>query len=149
MLIGTNHVGFTVSDLDRSIAFYTELLGEGPYFRELFETEWIAGIVGYPGAKLDIALFRLPKVDTVLELLQYIVPPGSRVDMETNNTGIAHLCLNVDDLDAEYARMQQAGARFRSASPVTIETGPFRGARAVYFRDPDGITIEMIQPPAP
>jgi catechol 2,3-dioxygenase-like lactoylglutathione lyase family enzyme len=144
-MIATNHVGFTVSSLDRSIEFYTALLGRGPHFREVFGHDWLGRIVGYPGCRIDIALFDLPGTDTVLELLQYLHPEGKRVEMETHNVGITHLCLEVEDLAAEYQRLSAIGAAFRNPGPVEIGDGSLAGSKAVYFRDPDGITIELLQ----
>ena len=63
------HVGFTVSDLDRSVAFYSALLGEGPHFRRRYDEPYISEIIGYPGCSLEIALFRLPGTDVELDVL--------------------------------------------------------------------------------
>jgi len=56
------------------------------------------------------------------------------------------VCFLVDDLPALYARWRAHGARFVSA-PVPITEGVNRGGYAVYVRDPDGITIELLQRP--
>ena len=59
--------------------------------------------------------------------------------------GVGHLALMVDDLDETYARLREASVRFVNP-PVEIDAGANRGARAGYLRDPDGITIELVQP---
>ena len=51
----------------------------------------------------------------------------------------------VDDLDAIYRDLKGKGVRFKSA-PVDITHGRNAGGRAIYFFDPDDITLEMIQP---
>ena len=140
------HVGFTVSDLDRSVAFYSALLGQGPHFRRRYDEPYISEIIGYPGCSLEIALFRLPGTEVELELLRYYEPPPGRVDLETYNAGNAHLCLTVDDWDAAYARLQGLGAAFRHDAPVRQTAGEFEGSATVYLRDPDGITIELYEP---
>jgi catechol 2,3-dioxygenase-like lactoylglutathione lyase family enzyme len=144
----TTHFGFAVADLDRSIAFYTAVLGEPPYFRQVYDVEYLGEIVGYPGCRMDCAFFRLPGTETFLELLQYFDPPGRTVDMETYNTGNAHLCLQVGDLASDFARLQDLGAVFQSAGPVEVTFGPNKGAKVAYCRDLDGITIELIESPA-
>lgn len=144
------HTGLTVSDLDRSIAFYCDLLG--------FElvTQWdsaqpyLRTIVGFPDAELRIALLRLPAPATGIsghhiELLEYRAPRGARGDARTCNPGNAHVAFMVGDLDTAYADLAARGVRFKSA-PVEITHGRNRGAKAVYFLDPDDITLELIQP---
>ena len=147
-LMALNHVGFAVSDLSRSIQFYEALLGEEPYFQEIYDVEYIGRVVGYPGATQHAAFFRLPGQSTFLELIQYLQPPAGRVDMETYNAGNAHLCLQCDNLAAEYERIKSiAGATFRSDGPVDSDYGVYGGARTVYLRDPDGISIQFVEIP--
>jgi catechol 2,3-dioxygenase-like lactoylglutathione lyase family enzyme len=142
-----DHVGFSVSDLDRSIEWYTFLLGEPPFARKLLDAEYahVSVVLGYPEAVLDAALWRLPG-DNNLELLQYRKPSATRVDMETYNAGNAHLCLIVDDLQAEFDRLR-GRAEFRHPNPVDISAGHFAGGRSCYVRDPDGISIELVEYP--
>jgi catechol 2,3-dioxygenase-like lactoylglutathione lyase family enzyme len=82
----------------------------------------------------------------VLELLEYKSPEPGRVDMETYNVGNAHLCLIVDDLEAEFARLR-GHAEFRHPDPVDVPWGHFAGGKSCYLRDPDGISIEIVQYP--
>lgn len=142
---GLDHVGFAVSDLDRSIAFYTLLLEEPPMLRKVWDLPYLGEVVGYPNAKLDAAFWRLPG-GCVLELLNYMEPPMRTVDMETHNAGNAHLCLTSGDLAQDFERLR-GRATFRSSDPVTIPWGPYKGGKAAYLRDPDGISIELIQLP--
>ena len=146
------HTGITVSDLDRSIAFYRDVLGLE------FVTQWesaqpyLRTIVGYPDAELRIALLRLPggaqagRSGHHIELLEYRAPRGVRGDANTFNPGNAHVAFMVTDLDATYAAMKAKGVRFKS-EPVTIAHGRNAGGKAVYLLDPDDVTLELIQPP--
>jgi catechol 2,3-dioxygenase-like lactoylglutathione lyase family enzyme len=140
-----DHVGFAVSSLDRSVGFYTELLGSDPVLRKVWDTEYVGRIVGYPGVKLDCAFWRLPG-GTILELIEYLSPSPEHVDMETYNAGNAHLCLVTQDLHADFERLQGI-AQFRHPEPVRIPWGPYEGGWAAYLRDPDGISVELIQEP--
>jgi catechol 2,3-dioxygenase-like lactoylglutathione lyase family enzyme len=142
---GLDHIGYTVSSLDRSIPFYTALLGDEPFLRKTWDVEYVGRIVGYPGVVLDAAFWRLPN-GTVLELLEYVSPGPRRVDMETYNAGNAHLCLATEDLAADFERLRGI-AEFRHPEPVEIPWGPYTGGKACYLRDPDGISIELIELP--
>jgi catechol 2,3-dioxygenase-like lactoylglutathione lyase family enzyme len=140
-----NHVGFAVSDIEQSVDWYTFLLEEPPYLRGRWDAEYVSRVVGYPQTAFDAALWRLPG-DLVLELLAYEQPPAARVDMETFNAGNGHLCLVVADLAAEFERLE-GRAEFRNPEPVDIPWGHFAGGRSCYLRDPDGISVELVQYP--
>jgi catechol 2,3-dioxygenase-like lactoylglutathione lyase family enzyme len=140
-----DHVGFAVADLDRSVDFYTRLLEGPPILRKTWDVEYVSHIVGYPGLVLEAAFWRLAG-GTVLELIEYKQPEPGAVDMETFNAGNAHLCLVTADMARDFERL--AGhAEFRSPAPVPIPWGPYEGGVACYLRDPDGISIELIELP--
>ena len=142
---GLDHVGFTVSDMDRSVEWYTIFFGEEPLLRKVWDVEYVSRIVGYPNCKMECAFWRLPG-GTILELLKYLEPATGFVDMETYNTGNGHLCLQTGDLQADFDRLRDT-VEFRDLEPVDIPWGPYTGGRACYLRDPDGISIELMQPP--
>jgi catechol 2,3-dioxygenase-like lactoylglutathione lyase family enzyme len=143
-----DHGGFTVADLDRSVQWYTELLGSGPVVRRRTDDDYIGELVGYPGCEMDYAYFQVPGGESKIELIQYLSPESATVDVETTNIGSGHVCLVVDDLHGEFERLREV-AVFRSAAPVAITAGPNEGGWVAYLRDPDGITIELLQRPRP
>ncbi len=141
--LSANHVGIGVSDLSRSIAFYRDLLGFNvAYERGEVTAEYMPRLVGIPGARLKIAGLDIPGLH--LDLLEYIEPHGAAAAGPTYDVGNGHIGFNVDDIWAAYNRLSAAGVRFKS-EPVSITQGPNKGGWAVYFVDPDGITLEMIQ----
>ena len=147
-LSALDHIGFTVSDLDRSIPFYATLLGTAPSLRLRWtpgEHEFVGRIIGYPGLELEGAFLPMPG-GGVLELLQYHHPAGIPADMETYNVGNGHLGLRSEDIHADYERLRDLVA-FRGPAPVEIPSGPAKGGWAIYLRDPDGITVEIVQAP--
>jgi catechol 2,3-dioxygenase-like lactoylglutathione lyase family enzyme len=149
VLLGVVHAGFTVADLDRSVAWYGDVLGLSLIRRQRNDNAYTRQIVGIEGAVLDVAFFGLPAGSRgasgqVLELMQYLEPPGGRPELHTGDVGVGHLALEVDDLAAEYERLRGHGVRFRNP-PVEIDAGLNRGGWACYLLDPDGITIELIQ----
>jgi lactoylglutathione lyase len=141
---GVGHFGIQVADLERSIAFYEQLIGLELVARWTRDQEYIQDLVGYPGVVLHVAVFRLPKTDACLEVLEYKNVERSPVDPGTANPGTAHLCLYVEDLDAVYNRLKDAGVEFVS-EPKTPTILPNKGGRVVYLLDPDGIRLELLQ----
>lgn len=145
-LLTLDHTGFTVSDLDRSIAWYAELLGTQPLLRRRSADAYMGAMIGYPGCEIDFAYFRLPGTHAMLELIQYVAPSSERVSLETSVLGNGHVCILVDDIHAEFARLSRI-AEFRSPAPVEITAGANQGGWGAYLRDPDGITVQLLQPP--
>jgi len=143
--LSANHVGLTVSDLARSVAFYRDLLGfHVAYERGEVTAEYMPRLVGIPGARLKIVGLDIPGLH--LDLIEYIEPKGSDVASVTPDVGNLHIGFSVDDLLAAYRHLSAAGVHFKS-EPVSPTTGPNKGGWAVYFVDPDGVTLEMIQRP--
>lgn len=139
-----HHVGLHVHDLERSLAFYEDVLGFERVFRWNPQEPYIGVLVGYPDVDLHAAVVRLPGSDGCLELLEYRGVRRSAVDTSNANPGTAHLAFYVDHLDLLYARLRAHGVASVS-EPVTPTVGPNRGGRAVYMIDPDGFRIEFIQ----
>jgi lactoylglutathione lyase len=142
MITKTNHTSFTVSDLERSISFYRDLLGLELISLAGRDLAFAEKVTGIPGTNLKVAYLQAP--GHRLELIQYLSPPGKKLDLQTNNVGCAHLAFNVDDLPAMYANLKAKGVHFKSA-PLEVTAGPNKGAQVVYLTDPDGITLEFIQ----
>lgn len=146
------HFSFTVRDMSRSLAFYRDLLGMEVVAEQEQANAYTRRFVGFADAHLRVVQLRIPEgwvgpSRHILELVQYFAPLGKAVDTRTCNPGTAHLAFIVDDLQAEHRRLKAAGVRFVS-DPVGIEAGVNRGGMTVYAKDPDGIIIELVQPPS-
>jgi catechol 2,3-dioxygenase-like lactoylglutathione lyase family enzyme len=142
---GLHHVGITVKDLDASIRFYHDVLGlefsnePSPWF----EGPALGPAVGVPGAALRQVSLLLG--DTTLELLEYKSPP-SETDgpLRSNNLGASHVAFLVDDIKATKAELESKGVTF--FSPVNVvDEGVLAGWRWVYFADPDGYPLELVE----
>ena len=142
-----HHLGLTVSDIERSIEFYRDVLGmEVVGRRPSVKTDYVAQQTGYPDVELNVASFRISAASQqTLEVVQYMSHAGEPSQPATNQPGTSHLCLLIDDLRAGYEDLTARGVRFKS-EPVTITAGPNKGGLVVYFYDPDGYTIELFQP---
>jgi len=142
-----HHTGFTVSSLDRSVAFYRDLLGCEVMATQEKERGYLAAIVGYPDAHVRMAHLRVPGGEHVIELFEYLAPEGNKADVAPRNVGAAHLCFIVYDLPGIYEQLRERGVDSFVSPPVEVDTGINRGGYALYFMDPDGITVELYQPP--
>jgi catechol 2,3-dioxygenase-like lactoylglutathione lyase family enzyme len=150
-VLGVWHFSFTVEDIDRSLDFYCGLLGLELVRRQVQDNAYTRRLVGYPDADLEVAQLAVPGqprgISTHdLELVSYRRPRGVRGDLATPNPGVAHMAFAVEDAVATYTRLLSHGVVFVSP-PNLIEAGVNRGGHACYFRDPDGITLELVQPP--
>jgi catechol 2,3-dioxygenase-like lactoylglutathione lyase family enzyme len=143
-ILRPHHTGIQVADLERSVAFYRDILGFELVFQWNPRAEYIRTIVGYPGADIHAAILRMPGSDTFLEILEYRNVERTPVDTRTGNPGTAHIAFFTDDCDGLYAELTAKGVRSVS-EPVTPTIGPNKGGRAVYMIDPDGIRVEFIQ----
>lgn len=143
-ILRPHHMGLQVADLERSLAFYRDILGFEVVFAWNPRAPYIAELVGYPGVDLHAAILRLPDSSVFLELLEYRNVDRHPVDTGTANPGTAHIAFFVGDLDGLYGRLTERGVGSVSR-PVTPTIGPNRGGRAVYMLDPDGVRVELIE----
>lgn len=146
-VIGVDHTSYTVSNLERSLEFYTRLLGLELLWQREIDTPYFCEILGFPNCLVRAAHLRIPGSQHKVELFEYVQPIGQKADVRTLNVGSSHLSLLVEDLHAAYAELKARGVEFRSP-PVEITAGVNRGGWAVYLLDPDGITVELFQQPA-
>jgi glyoxylase I family protein len=145
-LKAVHHVGLVVRDLDQSIYFYHDLLGL-PFANE--PTPWFEGPelergVGVPGARLrQVSLW--VGAHSTMELIEYANRPASSTAPVPNNfLGAAHVCFKVEDVHAAKADLEGKGVRFYSDVNV-VDDGPLAGWRWVYFSDPDGLALELVE----
>jgi catechol 2,3-dioxygenase-like lactoylglutathione lyase family enzyme len=144
-----HHTGYTVDDLERSLGFYRDLLGMEVVARQEKRGGYLAEIVGHPDAHVRMAHLRAPGSAHILELFEYVSPAGARGRRrEPCDTGTAHLCFAVHDLRSLYDDLRAAGVDSFVTGPVEVDTGVNAGGLALYLRDPDGMPVELFQPPA-
>jgi catechol 2,3-dioxygenase-like lactoylglutathione lyase family enzyme len=142
-ILGTNHTSFTVSDLERSIAFLRDCLGFKVVSKAPRDPALVSRITGVEGADMMIAFLKAP--GHTLELIEYRAPAGKgKVSARPCDTGFAHVAFNVDDAQAAVDAAGGYGVQAISP-PVTIDQGPNKGRKVVYVRDWDGITFEFIE----
>lgn len=143
---GFNHFNVSVADMDRSLTFWHELLELDLLGRGTVRYPHLDQIVGLRDTEIEWAELRLPS-GGLIELFRYHHPPGEHRTHGVNDSGTTHLCLEVEGIDEVVARLRRAGVPTLSEEPVRIPFGDWEGFRCVYVKDPDGITIELVERP--
>ena len=146
-IISADHTGITVSNLERSLAFWRDVLGFELSHTAHQKGELAREITGVAGAELKLAVLKAPGGHKI-ELLEYLAPPDrtKHTDLRPCDVGSVHVALTVNDLNAVLQRIVASGWK-TAGKPQTLQSGPNAGKRVVYVRDPDGTTIEFMQTP--
>lgn len=150
MLRGIDHINIVVSDLERSLRFYTDVLGFRKTKEAYLEGDWIERIVGLRGVKARAVFIVAPGGEPRIELLHYDLPAGVArpENSQANTIGLRHIALRVDDIGAMVARLQSAGVKVFS-DPVRVPPGVVShdaGEKTLlYFLDPDGVILELTE----
>lgn len=147
--LAVDSVGVTVSDMDRSIEFYTSVLT----FAKVSDVERSGRdyelLTGVFGARLRVV--RLLLGSESLELTEFLAPRGRPMppDVRANDGVFQHVAIIVSDMDAAYARLRQFNVTHASTGPQRLpDSNPNAGGiKAFYFRDPDGHFLEILQFP--
>ena len=143
MITGMNHVGIVVADMERSVAFYRDLLGmellgsaypfSGPLFDQVMALDNVRG---------NICMIKSENVQ--LKLYEFETPESAAKDPNyaVSDRGISHFGVNVNGIDAVYEKLLAAGVRIHC--PVLQFDS---GMKATYARDPDGNVFELMELP--
>jgi catechol 2,3-dioxygenase-like lactoylglutathione lyase family enzyme len=142
-------IGITVSDLDRSVDFYTKVLhfekeSESEHWGDAWEHR-----SGVFGSRVRIARLRLGEEH--IELTQYLTPQGAAIpaDSRSNDRWFQHLAIIVTDMDRAYRWLRSQRVRHASTSPQRLPdwNQNAAGIEAFYFLDPDGHVLEVLHFP--
>jgi catechol 2,3-dioxygenase-like lactoylglutathione lyase family enzyme len=140
-------VTIPVSNLERAVAFYTDVL---TFERASEETE-LSGeawekLEGVFGLRLRSARLRLGSEE--IELVEYLAPEGRPVpaDSRSNDRWFQHVAIIVSDMAKAYARLREHRVRHASSGPQRLpDWNPNAGGiEAFYFKDPDGHALEIL-----
>ena len=133
-IIGADHTGITVSNLERSLGFWRDLLGFELSHTAHQKGELAREITGVAGAELKLAVLKAPGGHKI-ELLEYLAPPDrtKHADLRPCDVGSLHVALTVNDLNAVLQRITASGWK-TAGKPQTLQSGPNAGKRVVYVR---------------
>lgn len=152
-VIGADHVGLTVPDLDAAVAFYTdafdarELFRMGPFDaadlpRSADGRDWTETHVNVRDARLRFAVLELAP-GLRLELFAYERPTDVRTTAPHNcDVGGHHVGLRVEDLDTATSLLRNRGVTV--LEPIVVDDGPTAGTRSAYAVDPWGNHLELV-----
>ena len=141
-----DHVSVTVSDMERSLRFYCDLLGLKEVERHRLEGETISKMVGKPDVIMEVVRLEAPETPGVmLDLQQYVAPEGKVSDAQLGDVAHSHLCFGVPDVWAAHQDLTAKGVEFVS-EPVSFDL-EWGIVYVVFFKDPDGFILELMQVP--
>ena len=146
-ITAADHTGITVSNLERALEFWQNVLGFGFSHRAHQSGEMVEQITGVKGAELKLAVVKAPGGHKI-ELLEYLAPPdrNKHADLRPCDVGSVHVAFTVENLDPLLEKIAASGWK-AAGKPQTLNYGPNAGKRVIYVRDPDGTTIELMQQP--
>jgi glyoxylase I family protein len=143
-----HHTALFVTDLDRSLPFYTDKLG----FEFVSRSDDRGGQFmddvcgGVENLRVNIALVRAG--GEIIELIQILTHDEIPTDATERRFGIARIGFEVEDIEGTVAKLRAHGIEFMS-DIVTVADQHYSGGKAIKFQDPDGIILELQQPPTP
>jgi catechol 2,3-dioxygenase-like lactoylglutathione lyase family enzyme len=145
-----DHIAVTVSSLERSLPFYTEVLGLTEVERHRLEGETISTMAGKHGVIMQVVRLAAPDTPNILvDLQQYIGPKGDVSNAALGMANHSHFCFGVKDLESAYRQLRAKGVEFVSA-PVTFDLGEewdYGAVKVVFLKDPDGFILELVEMP--
>ena len=145
-----DHVGWTVTDLDASVAFCVDVLGgvelfrAGPFADP--EGEWMATQFDvHPRASATVSMIRMGPTQ-VIELLAWESPDQPSGWPRTSDPGATHLAIHVGDIEAAIAYLESHGC-VRCGDPIELSDVPQAGITILYVRSPIGLYLELVSHP--
>src|SRR3954454_7181347 len=142
---GVDSIDLTVSDLDRSVEFYSKVL----HFEKISETEADGDayehLTGVFGVRMRIARMKLG--DEAIELTEFLAPRGrpAPADARSNDRWFQHIAGITNDMEHAYKRLRENKVIHASSGPQRLPdwNKNAAGIQAFYFRDPDGHFLEV------
>jgi lactoylglutathione lyase len=138
------HLGICVSDPERSMRFYCDLLGFEPISKLVVSDSNSSTLVELD--PLDLHSYFLEREGVRIELLHYVAPgcEGEPTPRPMNRLGLTHIALRVKGLDELLGRLADEGFEIMESTRVA---NPELGACVVFALDPDGVRVELIDMP--
>jgi len=141
MLKEMHHTALSVTDMERSLGLYRDILGmEVEFDVTIKDIPAFGAIIGLPSVEERIVMLRL--ANCRIELFQFYEPRGRKIERRQCDTGFMHVAFVVDELDEICRKLKGRGVEFYSGAE---DLGPYR---VIFFKGFDGETIELMLPVA-
>lgn len=141
-----DHIGFSVLSLEDAIKFWTEAMGFEVLRKGKMGGDFLREVTGVADPRCRMAIVVSPS-GFPIELLEYSTAStlGKAPD-SAGAIGAAHIAVNVENIDVTVEKIRSHGWKTKGSSQA-IPSGPRAGTIVAYISSPDGITIELMQPP--
>ena len=145
-VVALDSIGLTVSDIDRSVDFFSKVLSfEKVSDKEIFGSEY-EHLQGLFGVRARVVRMKLG--DESIELTEYLTPKGRPIpaDSRSNDRWFQHIAIIVSDMDRAYEWLRQNKVEYASTGPQTLPEWNTNaaGIKAFYFKDPDHHALEIL-----
>ena len=150
MITSVDHINIVVTNLDRSVSFYTKILGFREIKRATLEGEWIDSVVGLKGVRGSVAYIVAPGGEPRIELLHYQSPKSTSIPETSipNTPGLRHIAFRVKDIQDAVEKLTREGIKIQYP-PVSVPSSVVKhdqGQKSLcYFYDPDGTLLELAE----
>lgn len=135
------HLGIVVSDIEKSLHFYRDILGLQIKRDMLEEGDFIDTILGLKNVQVRTVKMSADG-GSLIELLYFKSRPKKpKLNKKNCNIGTPHVAFTVANIDAEYKKFKKSGVKFNSAPQIS----PDGKAKVAFCRDPDGVPIELVE----
>jgi lactoylglutathione lyase len=146
----TIDLGMLVSQLDKSVKFYTEAIGftEAPGFKVPADFCADAGLTDRQPLTIRVLTLGDGESATKLKLMEVPGVPNKKTDNAFihSQLGYRYLTIFVADADAAFARLKKAGVKPLGRGPIALPAGLPEGMALMVVRDPDGNLVELLGP---
>ncbi|MDT7017652.1 VOC family protein [Levilactobacillus namurensis] len=145
-----NHVGITVKNLDKAIPFYEALFGVKVANVDQIGGKRMAAVQGLDDTLIKYANVHLDNIN--IDILEYVEPKSSTASYSNEQVSAMHMCFEVDDIQAAVERLKKLGVEPEGEPMYFTEDDGLKnglGTGVVYFQDPDGAHLELIEPKGP
>ena len=135
------HFGIVVSDLEKSLKFYRDLLGLKIEKTMDESGKFIDTILSLENVQMKTVKMKSASGNTLIELLEYKSPSSTLINKKIFDLGLSHVAFTVNNIDECYSLLSKSGIKFNSPPQIS----PDKKAKVAFCVDPDNTPIELVE----